>query len=472
MKHKMTSLFLSLEDWKVRHEEKLEEWCVGASVTSTSCSLIKAQMLAISSSEGFRIPIRLFTNHSVCYDHYERPRLEETPALKDAGFTRYASDILDRYLLHNRGMPWNLRFPENQSWNEYEKDRILFWQSRLQIVQRFHQEYQVTKPKLFTSEGFGTSAISTATRGSLVVTSPHKLMHDEEQLQYLITNGCIPSEFQKYIAQLTSVRLSLGESNDTVIMSADSYSTLGSVYNTNIYLPLGPPPGSIPNAVNPNLDFQSITDTYFGHEFGVAVIDDFLTVDTLHALIAYCNEATIFHDVKPGYLGAYFYEGLNIDLFSQIEDELRLHMPDIFADYPLTNLWAYKYDGDLGGIRVHADNAAVNLNFWITPESANLDPNTGGLMVYNISAPLDENVRSWNVEDEGVHKNIAAFLGNATALNVPYRQNRAVLFNSNLLHATAPLSFKRGYTNRRVNLTMLFGKRMPHIKRTKKKEVI
>jgi len=36
---------------------------------------------------------------------------------------------------------------------------------------------------------------------------------------------------------------------------------------------------------------------------------------------------------------------------------------------------------------------------------------------------------------------------------VPYKQNRAVIFDSRLLHATDP-----GFRNRRINLTYLFGK--------------
>lgn len=36
----------------------------------------------------------------------------------------------------------------------------------------------------------------------------------------------------------------------------------------------------------------------------------------------------------------------------------------------------------MDGISVHADSAAVNLNFWITPDEANLDPSSGGLVVY------------------------------------------------------------------------------------------
>jgi hypothetical protein len=33
----------------------------------------------------------------------------------------------------------------------------------------------------------------------------------------------------------------------------------------------------------------------------------------------------------------------------------------------------FKYDSSLKGINIHADFAAVNINFWITPNEANLD---------------------------------------------------------------------------------------------------
>jgi hypothetical protein len=47
----------------------------------------------------------------------------------------------------------------------------------------------------------------------------------------------------------------------------------------------------------------------------------------------------------------------------------------------------------------------------------------------------------------------------AKAVAVPYRQNRAVIFDSDLYHETGPLDFRDGYENRRINVTMLFGKR-------------
>tara|TARA_B100000161_G_C33196553_1_gene258107 strand:- start:87 stop:284 length:198 start_codon:yes stop_codon:yes gene_type:complete len=41
---------------------------------------------------------------------------------------------------------------------------------------------------------------------------------------------------------------------------------------------------------------------------------------------------------------------------------------------------------------------------------------------------------------------------------VPYKANNAVIFNSDLFHETDKYEFK-GYENRRINATILFGNR-------------
>jgi len=134
---------------------------------------------------------------------------------------------------------------------------------------------------------------------------------------------------------------------------------------------------------------------------------------------------------------------------------------------PLSTSWFYKYDSveakerGQGGIGVHADQALVNINIWLTPDSANLDPTSGGLVVYD-KAPDPAEVFGqafdlWNnflfAEQrlEWLRENGAA---NVT---VPYRANRAVMFDSKRLHATDRYDFKTGYENRRINLTLLFG---------------
>ena len=63
--------------------------------------------------------------------------------------------------------------------------------------------------------------------------------------------------------------------------------------------------------------------SYFGLEPNLAVVDDLLSQDALLRLRAFCRKATIWKDVKPGYLGTYLYDGFCEPLLLQIAHELR-----------------------------------------------------------------------------------------------------------------------------------------------------
>ena len=98
---------------------------------------------------------------------------------------------------------------------------------------------------------------------------------------------------------------------------------------------------------------------------------------------------------------------LNQSQIPQIADELRKKFPKIFKDYPINHIWAFKYDSrakneksSLKGINVHADFAAINVNFWITHKEANLNPNSGGLIVYDVEAPHDWDFKLYNSSDD------------------------------------------------------------------------
>jgi small-conductance mechanosensitive channel len=107
------------------------------------------------------------------------------------------------------------------------------------------------------------------------------------------------------------------------------------------------------------------------------------------------------------------------------------------------------------GIDIHADFAAVNVNFWISPDEGNLDHNSGGLVVWDKAAPKDWSFKEYN-EDE---KKIQKFLqeSNAEKIVVPHRQNRAMIFNSTLFHKTDDFEFNDNFENRRINVTFLYG---------------
>lgn len=190
----------------------------------------------------------------------------------------------------------------------------------------------------------------------------------------------------------------------------------------------------------------------------MVVIDDLLTADALAELRRYCLGSDVWHTAyAQGYLGAFPESGFAAPLLAQVAEELSATFPEIFANHPLRYHWAFKYDSSLEGIGIHADEAAVNVNFWITPDEANLDPESGGLVIWDKEAPLEWDFAKFNADESAAYDFLAK--SGAQPIRIPYRANRAVIFDSNLFHKTDRISFTPGYENRRINITMLYGRR-------------
>jgi len=211
------------------------------------------------------------------------------------------------------------------------------------------------------------------------------------------------------------------------------------------------------SALGKGVDQGQVEGSYFGSEPHLVVVDNLLSQDALLRLRAFCREATIWKDVQPGYLGAYLQDGFCEPLLLQIAQELRQRLPAILANHPLIEMWSYKCDSDLSGLDKHADRAAVNVSFWISPDKTNRQPDSGGLEVFKTEAPLNPDLRRHNNEQEAIDQLLNA--EGRDSITIPYRSNRAVIFNSNLFHKTDDCYFRSSYINRRTNITMLFGHR-------------
>ena len=146
-------------------------------------------------------------------------------------------------------------------------------------------------------------------------------------------------------------------------------------------------------------------------------------------------------------------------LILQIADELRSTFPGLLAKHPLSQAWAFKGLQANSAVDVHADDAAISVNFWITPSEANLNSKRGGLAVCRVRPPRDWQVSGYEADRE----RIVAFLEQnaGDTLIVPYRENRAVLFESRLFHQSDAPSFLSTYQNHRINLTFLYGRCEP-----------
>jgi len=192
----------------------------------------------------------------------------------------------------------------------------------------------------------------------------------------------------------------------------------------------------------------------------IVVIDNLLTPEAVDAMRRYCWGSTMWRSAyDPGYIGAFPEQGFAAPLLAQIVEEFRTVFSDICGDHALKYIWAFKYDSTLEGIGIHADAAAVNVNFWITPDEANLDAQSGGLVVWDKAAPLDWDFATFNRDEDAIRDFLAK--SGAKSVTIPYRANRAVIFDSDLFHQTDVIRFKPGYQNRRINVTLLYGERDP-----------
>ena len=217
-------------------------------------------------------------------------------------------------------------------------------------------------------------------------------------------------------------------------------------------------------AINHDLPASRIAEQWQTAAPKTLVIDNFLTETALAQLRRFCWGSTMWRVVyKDGYLGAFPEQGFACPLLAQIAEELRDFFPPIFQGHALRYLWAFKYDSQLSGTIVHADEAAVNVNFWITPDEANLDPESGGLVIWDKAAPPDWNFLEYNGEAAPIREFLAR--SGAKSITVPYRSNRAVIFDSDLFHQTDKPVFKRGYLNRRINITLLYGRRVTSVQK-------
>ena len=287
-------------------------------------------------------------------------------------------------------------------------------------------------------------------------TAEHKVRHDIEQLEYLVAKGRLPASFASEIDAYRAVLAEIATpkpSSRVVALTAEQRAKIGRTYNRAVCIAEAAAMATSP--MNPDLDVAAIEDDYYRSAPEVTFFDDFLTADALAALRRFCLESTIWYDFSHpgGYLGAYLSDGFSCGLLFQIVEELRKTLPRVFGDHKLRQMWAYKYDSSIRGIPTHADAAAVNVNFWITPDEANLDAESGGLVVFKREAPREWDFEKYNNDQDS----IGAFLAGSDSVAIPHRQNRVVIFNSNLFHKSDQFNFKQGYENRRINITILFG---------------
>lgn len=330
----------------------------------------------------------------------------------------------------------------------YEAHRVLgfLWLAqgeRGRALDHFARTYELRRGDDRTT--MALKSLTTATR--------QKLEHDAEQFLYLSQHAHERLRFELLARNYHSVAEQFA--NEPVPLSEAQFEVLGDDYNTPIHLREAPEIAA--GAVNAYAD-RTVLAAQFATQ-GAIFVDALLTQPALDSLHRFLLESTIWHDFShiAGFVASYLEDGLACPLFLQIADELRHAFPEILGAHALSQAWAFKGLQAQAAVDVHADDAAVSVNFWVTPTQANLKRGSGGLVVCLAPPPSDWEIKHYDADQE----RIVTFLEQSAGktLVVPYAQNRAVLFRSRLFHYSDRPEFASGYENHRINLTLLYGGR-------------
>ena len=283
----------------------------------------------------------------------------------------------------------------------------------------------------------------------------HFALHNVEQLDHLLAaNGRATADISA--EELRVLRRDLADFIDAADGGAPWVSVDGKSSRVLADLPfVRASDDKLPRYLNQAVDYGPIQQDIDGGRLKARVIDNFLTPEALDQLRRFCLESTVWR--RPysfGYVGAFPQHGFSGAPLFAIAEEFSAALGDAFDEYQLADWWAFVYDAKLPGTDIHGDDADFSLNLWITPDSANLDPGTGGLVMWDKTAPSDWSYADYNSGGDRVRQYLQDH--DAQSHVIPYRENRAVLFEGHLFHRTDDFTFAPGFANRRRSVTFLF----------------
>ena len=190
----------------------------------------------------------------------------------------------------------------------------------------------------------------------------------------------------------------------------------------------------------------------------VVVVDDLLSAPALAALQRFCLEATIWFDCKEhgGYLGTYLHEGFDhpvlIALAREMSERARRHhrrapaRPDVGVQLRT-------------GRRRHAQACGQGRHQHQPLDHAGQrpapTPRRPASWCTKSPRPPDWDFSDYNLDPAPLERLVAQRRAGAGD-GFPIVANRAVIFDSSLIHESGGVCFRSGHANRRINVTLLF----------------
>ena len=172
--------------------------------------------------------------------------------------------------------------------------------------------------------------------------------------------------------------------------------------------------------------------------FNYAVLDDFFT-------------ESAFNSLRNGLLSHWGWSYLSLEaheihirnfenaVLRGVIDGLKGNLPSVLEKRDCVATLAFLYIQNTG-LYPHSDLASVSVNTWMTPNEFNLEPETGGIVLYDVKRTDEMMVHEFNAAPFSVDYFKSKTQGGSVV--IPYRCNRTVIFDSRTFHASDRLNFK------------------------------
>ena len=183
------------------------------------------------------------------------------------------------------------------------------------------------------------------------------------------------------------------------------------------------------------------------------VLDNFLSDNMCKHLHQRMIDGENFDDrYKNGYYANDY--DLSDDTTKTIVDDLEYSCPELLNNF--VRAWSFLYDNETKGVGIHSDPSNFNVNIWVTPDECVKDPYSNGLNIYQVPVPTDAKREDYN-NPNNIYMKKLIYSRPHHILRIPYKCNRAIIFDASLPHETDKVSMIEGPKNRRVSYTMLYG---------------
>lgn len=210
--------------------------------------------------------------------------------------------------------------------------------------------------------------------------------------------------------------------------------------------------------INPELDWQKIQADIQQGPFFASVVDDFLQPEILAQYCEFLEHAEGWQTLDWGEEWQALAHGYQHNLqpklpnFKKLIAQLSHHLN--LSMWQLVGHFAVKCLKNRGFLP-HADNAALIVNLWVTPDKYNLLPGKSGMQFWDVQRPANmpyEMFTNANYVTQYLKAHSSDVL-----LNVPYKQNRAIIFDGRTFHQSQPIKFiQSSRRSMRTSLTLAF----------------